>query len=141
MKQKFVLDTNIIVRILTKDEIDLVEQAEQLIARVEKGEISFYIPSMVVAGTCWTLSSFYRFQRKDIGKMVKHFVQSEGVELEEPWIIGVLDDFIDHNVDFIDAYIAKKSQRNSLSVITWNKKHFKRLDCEFFTPEDLLDVQ
>lgn len=73
--------------------------------------------------------------------MLKHkfILQSDGIELEELSALGLLDEFSTRNVDFLDAYLARKSQDRSLSIITRNKKHFKRLDCEFYTPEDLIN--
>lgn len=41
------------------------------------------------------------------------------------------------NVDFADALIASKSN-NDLAVLTWDKKDFKKLECEYYTPEELL---
>lgn len=139
MKQKLLVDTNIIVRLLTGDPKGIMQQAEQLIQKVEKEEIVFFVPSMVVAETYWVLKSLYSLSKQDIAQSLKDFLQSEGVELEEPWIIDALEDLIVHNVDFIDAYLAKKSRTELLSVLTWNKKHFKKLSCEFYTPENLLN--
>lgn len=139
MIQKFIIDTNIIIRVLTKDVAELAQHAEKLLKQAEDGKISFFIPSMVVAEACWALQSFYPFSKKDIGQALQEFLQSESVELEEPWIFDVLHHYMLHNVDFIDAYLAQKANRRSLGVITWNQKHFKRLPCDFYTPENLIN--
>lgn len=139
MREKFLLDTNIIIRMLTKDPEKLFKQAVQLMEQLGKREVSFYVPSMVIAETCWTLQSFYHFTKQDIGKTLQVFLESEEVELEESWVMNALDDFITHNVDFIDAYLSHKANKKELGIITWNKKHFKRLDCEFYTPGDLIN--
>ncbi|WP_085524585.1 PIN domain-containing protein [Tuberibacillus sp. Marseille-P3662] len=138
MKQKLAIDTNIIIRLLTGDPNKLFKQAEQLVQEVEKGVLSFYVPSMIVAESCWVLESYYKVSKREIADTLIEFLQSDGVEVEEPWIINALNDFADNNVDFIDAYLAKKAQGSGLNVITWNEKDFRRLKCEFYTPNNLL---
>ncbi|HEX7064738.1 MAG TPA: PIN domain-containing protein [Bacillales bacterium] len=139
MKQKFLIDTNIIIRIITKDPKNMWHQTEELIQKVENEEIIFYIPSMVVAESYWVLKSIYGMSQSEIYQGLSSFFQSEGIQMEEPWIINALKDSLVHNVDFIDAYISKKAQTSFFDVLTWNKKHFKRLDCEFYTPGDLIN--
>jgi predicted nucleic-acid-binding protein len=136
VKQKFLIDTNIIIRILTGEPKELAEEARLLIHKVEDGELVFYIPSMVVAECCWVLQSVYKLSKHEVSQALKEFIQSDGVEIEESFVLNALDDHAMNNVDFIDAYLSQKSRLQSLSVITWNKKDFKRLSCEYYAPAD-----
>jgi predicted nucleic-acid-binding protein len=138
MKQKFLIDTNIIIRILTGEPKELAEEAKQLVQKVANGELVFYVPAMVLAECCWVLQAVYQFSKIDIARVLKEFIQSDGVETEESFVLDVLEHYAMHNVDFVDAYLSKKSEIQSLSVITWNKKDFKRLGCEFYPPKELI---
>ena len=71
--------------------------------------------------------------------MFEDFIESDGVELEEETIIQrVLNAFHKVNVDFVDVYLAEKSKVLELPIITWNHKDFKKLECEYYRPQDIV---
>ncbi|MEQ6378621.1 PIN domain-containing protein [Bacillaceae bacterium S4-13-56] len=134
--KKYLIDTNIAIRILTNDPPELVAQLEGLLEKVDNREISFFVPSIVIAEVCWVLQSVYSFSKKEIGQALLEFVSSEGVEVEEKFVLQALESFYKNNVDFIDAYLSLKANQNETSIITWNKKDFKKLECEFYSPSE-----
>ena len=138
MKQKFLIDTNIIIRILIQEPLEQAEQVNQLLEKVEEGECMLCIPSMVIAECCWVLQSFYKFSKSQIAEVLIEFILSLGIEVEESIVIDALKRYSDFNVDFIDAYLACKANSKSLSLITWNRKDFKKLNYEFYTPLELI---
>ncbi|MEQ6389723.1 PIN domain-containing protein [Bacillaceae bacterium S4-13-58] len=135
--KKYLIDTNIAIRILTNDPPELVAQLEGLLEKVDNREISFFVPSIVIAEVCWILQSVYSFSKKEIGQALLEFVSSEGVEVEEKFVLQALESFYKNNVDFIDAYLSLKANQNETSIITWNKKDFKKLECEFYSPSEI----
>ncbi|MCM3767743.1 hypothetical protein [Neobacillus niacini] len=55
---------------------------------------------------------------------------AENVEAEESHALPAFKVFAEKNVDFADALLSIKSKEN-MPVLTWDKKDFKKLDCEF----------
>lgn len=139
MKSKFIVDTNILVRIIVKDDEKQHPYIESLIERVDQGELSLFIPTMVIAECCWVLKSVYKVSKSVISECLRDLLDSEGVDIEETICLDALQSHADNNVDFIDAYLACKSNLIRYPMLTWNVKDFKKLDCELYRPEELTE--
>lgn len=134
---KFLVDTNILIRLLVKDDPNKFKIILKIVSRVEKNEITLVIPTVVIAECCWLLKSFYKLDKHKISEYLLDIIESENVEVEESNVIHALKIYADKNVDFADALISTKANRN-LAVLTWDKKDFKKLECEYYTPEELV---
>ena len=136
MNKPMIADTNILIRLFVKDD---EVQVEQLVRLIEQGDTTFYILSLVLIEAYWVLRKLYRFEKEAILQVFEDFVESDGVELDEDILMQrVLVRFREVNVDFVDVYLAEKSRSLELPILTWNSKDFKKLDCEFYRPQDVL---
>lgn len=54
------LDANVILRFLTRDHPIQWPRCEALLARLETGEETAYLPEVAVCDVVWTLKSFYQ---------------------------------------------------------------------------------
>ncbi|MDC3418022.1 PIN domain-containing protein [Aquibacillus salsiterrae] len=134
---KFLIDTNVLIRLLVKDDPNKFNTIVKLVEKVEKNELTLVIPTVVIAECCWLLKSFYKLDKRKITEYLLDVIESENVEVEEDNVVIALKMYSDKNVDFADALISSKSNRK-LPVLTWDRKDFKKLDCEYYMPEDLL---
>ncbi|MEB1809765.1 MAG: PIN domain-containing protein [Bacillaceae bacterium] len=134
---KFLVDTNVLIRLLVKDDSIKFKIIVKLVEKVEKGDLTLVIPTVVIAECCWLLRSFYKLEKPTITEYLLDIVESENVEVEEDHVITALKIYADKNVDFADALLSSKSD-NKLGVLTWDKKDFRKLECEYYIPEDLL---
>ncbi|MCD8511230.1 MAG: type II toxin-antitoxin system VapC family toxin [Bacillus sp. (in: Bacteria)] len=131
------VDTNVLIRLLVKDDPGKFETIVKLVEKVEKNELTLVIPTVTLAECCWLLKSYYKLEKKLISEYLIDILQSENVEAEEDIVIDALILYAEKNVDFADALISCKTN-HSVDVLTWDKKDFKKLNCEFYTPEELL---
>jgi predicted nucleic-acid-binding protein len=136
MNKAMVVDTNILIRLFTKDDD---AQIEQLVRLMEQDNIVFRVLSIVLIEAYWVLHKVYNFDKETILQVFEDFIEADGVELDEDGLMQcVLARFRRVNVDFVDVYLAEKSRSLELSVLTWNAKDFRKLDCEFCRPQDLI---
>ena len=137
MARKLWIDTNVIIRIITGDPKDLAEDAEEMIQKVEAGELILRLTPLVVAECCWVLAFFYEAEPTDIGEVLIKLTNSIGIETEEKDVVHqALRYYMERKVDFVDAYIAAHAKVNPPEdVVTWDK-HFKRLDIKHYSPKD-----
>jgi len=137
MNKPMIADTNIIIRLFVKDDD---AQIKQLVRLIEQGETTFYILSLVLIESYWVLRKVYEFKKEEILQVFEDFIVSDGVELEEDILMQrVLFQFRQVNVDFVDVYLAEKSRSLGLPILTWNSKDFKKIDCEFYRPQDVIN--
>lgn len=136
MNKPMIADTNILIRLFVKDDD---AQIEKLVRLIEQGDTTFCILSLVLIEAYWVLRKVYKFEKQTILQVFNDFVESDGVELEEDSLMQrVLVRFREVSVDFVDVYLAEKSRSLELPILTWNSKDFKKLNCEFYRPQDIL---
>lgn len=137
MARKLWADTNVIIRIITGDPAAMAQEAEEMIQKVEKGDLVLRLSVLVVAECCWVLESYYEEQTLDISDALLKFTNAIGVETEEkPVVQQALLDFSAKKVDFVDAYIAAHAKANPPEdVVTWDK-HYQRLDIRHDRPRN-----
>ncbi|HWQ73572.1 MAG TPA: PIN domain-containing protein [Desulfitobacteriaceae bacterium] len=135
MNKPMIADTNILIRLFVKDDD---AQIEHLVQLIEQGDTTFYILSLVLIEAYWVLRKVYKFEKQTILQVFDDFIESDGVELEEDSLMQhVLVRFREVSVDLVDVYLAEKSRSLELPVLTWNSKDFKKLNCEFYRPQDI----
>ena len=136
MNKEMIVDTNILIRLFTKDDD---AQMEQLVQLTERGDITFRVLSLVLIEAYWVLRKAYNFDKQTILRVFEDFIEADGVELDEEGLLQqVLARFRRVNVDLIDVYLAEQSRNLGLSVLTWNARDFRKLECEFYRPQDLI---
>lgn len=67
--------------------------------------------------------------RKKIAEVMLQLVEVKGVVVpDKEVIVGMLQDYKEKNVDFIDAYLVQYANKQGpLTIYTLDKKHFTRL--------------
>ncbi|QSJ18583.1 type II toxin-antitoxin system VapC family toxin [Nostoc sp. UHCC 0702] len=115
------LDTNILVRYLTKDD---EKQWEQAAAIIERGEQCF-IANIVLCELVWVLrGSPYQFSREEISTTIEIMLQCLVFELENRSLVyQALQRFKQGNADFSDYLIGAIYQNSGCSsTVTFDKK-------------------
>ena len=106
-----------------------------------QGDFNLVLSPLILAKCAWVLQmKRYGYSKTNIANKFIQLILSPGIKsLEEEITLKTLQDFSQHNVDFIDAYLSNVSLfDNKYPIATWNKKDFNRLGCEFYTPESLV---
>lgn len=93
------IDTNIVVRIVTRDD---PSQSERARAAVEDhGEV--FVPTSVMLEAFWVLCRTYGFGRAQTADALKKFAALETVVLEQPAVVMSALDRATDGLDFADA--------------------------------------
>lgn len=99
------LDTNVLLRHLTRDHLEHSPRATAYLKRVESGEIQVRIADTVVFETVFTLERFYQQSRDRIRDALLPLLELPGVILpgkrHYPEVFAV---YIEQNLSFADAY-------------------------------------
>jgi predicted nucleic-acid-binding protein len=139
LASEFYADTNLIVRFLANDDPFQSPVALEVIKKAINGDITLILTPQIITECCWVLGSKrYGYDPTIIASNLKKIISSPGIKAEEKEIVlKALDAYEILNVDFTDAYLSVLAHKNGKSVVTWNKKHFKRLPAEFYSPDEL----
>ena len=92
------VDTNVLVRLLTGDD---VEQTKRAAALFKKEAV--YIPKTVLLETEWVLRRLYRLERKAVMSAFRKVSGLANVEIENPLTVTQALQWCDGGMDFADA--------------------------------------
>jgi predicted nucleic-acid-binding protein len=92
------LDTNVVLRFLTRDDPAQAARARALIETK-----SIFVSRTVVLETEWVLRSGYRLGRSSIAQGLKRLIGLPGVEVEDADVVWQALDWFDARLDFADA--------------------------------------
>lgn len=127
------LDTNVVVRFLTRNPMDLAERADRLLAKAQAGEITFRLTPIVVAEIVWVLKTVYARGTAEIAGAVSAFLQADGILAEQrDTMLEALDLMVEKRVAFPDAFVAISARQADQPVCTFDRG-FDRLEVEILS--------
>ena len=128
--ERVFIDTNVFLRYLTNDIPEQAEAVDRLLRRAGRGEIALVTNARVIAEIVWTLESFYNLSRPDIKTKIMAILGTPGLEVvDSALVLQAVADYVEHNVDFADAYNAAWTLRQGMKTIfTFDNRHFTRLE-------------
>ena len=126
--KKALIDSNVVLRYLTKDPPKMAEAALRTLADAQKGKISLILTSLTVAEVVWVLESFYGHSKAKIAETVGQFLFCDGLEVEDlELIIEALTLYQGKNLDFADAFLAAIALRRGPQAVYSFDEHFDRI--------------
>ena len=126
------LDTNIIVRYLTRDDEGKAQSCYQLFQRVQRGEEELVTCEAVVAEVAYVLASRrgpYRLSHEDIRSRLVPILTLRGLRLPQKSVyIRALDIYSSSQfLDFEDALVVAHMERQGVTEIVSYDRDFDRL--------------
>ncbi len=124
---KFV-DANIFLRFLTNDHREKTDRCEKLFKEAVEGNFTLYTSELVIAELVWTLESFYKFPKKEIGSKLELLLNTPNLEVRDKDILlEALLIYREKNIDFIDAYNGVFMKYNLIKEIYSYDKDMDRI--------------
>ena len=114
------IDTNIIVRFLTKDDAKQYSASKKLF-EAEK----IYIPDTVILETEWVLRFAYEFEPAEICNAFRKLFGLANIKLSNEFIIAQAINWHEQGLDFADAFHLALSQ-NTKALKTFDDKFIKK---------------
>jgi predicted nucleic-acid-binding protein len=117
------IDTNVLVRLLVRDDEEQCQRAEALFRRI-LADGGVWISQIVVIEAVWVLRAAYKFERASIASVLRKLIASEGITVEEETLARTgLTAFENGEADFADYIILGSAQRqNALPLWTFDRQ-------------------
>jgi predicted nucleic-acid-binding protein len=118
------IDTNVLVRLIVRDNADQVRAAEGFVSR------GAWVSQLVLAETLWVLDSVYELSRPQIATAVEMLLNHREITLQDPDAVSAaLDHFRKRStVDFSDCLVLEIARKaGHLPVATFDR-NFAKLD-------------
>ncbi|MXY46091.1 MAG: type II toxin-antitoxin system VapC family toxin [Chloroflexi bacterium] len=126
------LDTNVILRYLTKDDEAKAEACYELFEQARQGDKALFTCEAIIAEVVYVLSSpnLYQLSRNDIRARLLPIVSLQGLRIPNKSIyIRALDIYVSHpQLDFEDAIAVSYMERIGLTQIVSYDRDFDRIE-------------
>ena len=97
------LDTNIIIRFLTRDDPKQADRIEKLFN--DKKIPSFTLPDLVFAEIIYVLLSVYKLSKEETAEKMSLLLEFEKIRCNKKILKTAIELFLDSPISFIDAYL------------------------------------
>lgn len=108
------LDANIILRFLIKDNLPQFESAQKLFHSFNENLV---LPDLVLAEVVWTLHSVYKLTKQEIIEKLLELLELKNLTANFHLLTNALLLYRDYNISFIDAYLIAYCEQNKLEGI------------------------
>jgi len=113
------VDTNVLVRLLTKDDRDQAKRAAKLF-----GENEIFIPKTVMLETEWVLRYAYGIDKSDILGAMQRLIGLSNIKMEDSQAVSLAVSWYADGLDFADA-LHLASSRDAERFATFDKSFLR----------------
>jgi predicted nucleic-acid-binding protein len=121
------IDTNVLVRLLVRDNDGQVRTAERFIATHCSADDPGFVSRVVIAEVAWVLRDFYDYDRRDVAAAIRGLLNVSELELDaSDEVHEAVKDFEDSSAGFTDCLIARLgASAGCANTITFDRKAAK----------------
>ena len=124
------VDTDVIIRLLTQDDLKKQEEAATLFQAVRAGRLTVRAPDTVIADAVYVLSSprLYNLPRSEVQELLSPLVRLTGFKVQNrAAVLRALELYAGTGVDFGDALIVATMEQAGSRIIYSYDTHFDRI--------------
>lgn len=129
MSDPFV-DTEVLIRLLTGDDLEKQTQARALFKQVESGAAVLVAPETAIADAVFVLSSpkLYHLPRTEVRDLLAPILRLPNFKvLRRQTVVTALDTYASTNLDFGDAFIVASMQAQGSNLLYSYDGDFDRI--------------
>jgi predicted nucleic-acid-binding protein len=133
---KKIIDSNVILRFFLGDDEKQSQKAYEFIQALEAGNDEALLTEMVFAEVVWVLQKVYAVPRVEIALKFSRLIKGLGIKTVtfKSIFIEALKIYAETAIDIQDIFLSVLAQSYSCTVVTFNKRDFKKLYCESSEP-------
>ena len=122
MANKILLDTNIVIRFLTRDNEEYYHKSVEIFRDIESGKTEALLMDFIFAEIVYVLKRIYKYSKNDIASVLKKLLLYKNLYTENKLItFEALEIYADKNIDFADAMLCAKQKLEGFEIISFDK--------------------
>jgi predicted nucleic acid-binding protein len=132
---RYLLDSNVLVRFLARDNSDQYQRASRLLAAAEAGECVLELTPWIVAEVVFVLTEVYGVPRGDVVASLLMIINGHGIQTQQAdMVLDGLRRYAAKSVDFADALLAAQSAALGLRPASFDRDLDKFADIKRYEP-------
>jgi len=122
MSKKILLDTNVIVRFLVRDNQEHFIKAVKIFQDIEDFHTEAYLMDFILAEVVYVLKRIYKFDKKLITHTLQQLLMYQNLFLDNKLVAyEALTIYSDKNIDFADAYLCAKRKLEDYEIVSFDR--------------------
>ena len=122
-----VLDANVILRFLVRDNEELFKKAENILKKAEEGKEEYFVPQSVIAEVVYVLQKVYKVPRNEINFAIQSLICMKGLIIQDIETIKIaLLIYSSTNLNFIDSLICAMAKKLNVEIASFDKDLLKK---------------
>lgn len=135
MPAKYLIDTNILLRVLLQDDRRQAIECQKILERADSGEFKLELHASVLSEVVWVLES-KGFAHDKISEELTELIGKDCFFCQDKQIvICALEKYENTKLEFTDCLLACTSQKHQATLISYDKK--LRAETSAITPSQL----
>lgn len=119
---RYLIDTNVILRLLVGDNEDQKNQALKWFDEARRGEKVVILPTIVVAEVVFVLESFYQKEPLEIASILKDVISNVWIEVPDRDVLLKIWLPYVQGRHFVDSFLIAFSKTQSVGVLSFDKQ-------------------
>jgi predicted nucleic acid-binding protein len=138
--KKYVVDSNVFLRYLNRDEPKHAELAAAIFKSAQDKEVELLCGPPVFYEIAWVLRSFYKLPNSGILDILESILAIPGLKVLDAGLAAAAISLARaKSCSYADSYIAASADANHAGVATFNAVHFTALDAALYPFDDIAE--
>ena len=122
MGNRVLLDANVVLRFLVRDNEELYAKSLTVIKDIEAGKIEALLLDFIMAEIVYVLKRIYKVEKEAIANALKKLLLSDNIYTDNKIVtFEALDIYANKNIDFTDAMLCAKKNLEGFEIISFDK--------------------
>ena len=123
MKTKYLLDANVLLRLLLDDNPDQVKQTLHLLSKAKVKKIQIIVPQIVVFEVEFILEKYYKIPKAEIVDKLRVILGVNYLKIDDRVIFQDASElFLKNNTSFADCFIFYLARHHHAKLFTFDQK-------------------
>ncbi|MDP1760349.1 MAG: PIN domain-containing protein [Candidatus Woesebacteria bacterium] len=125
--KKYIVDTNIFIRFLLKDNEKFYQQAKKYFDDAKEKKIVLILISQVVFEIDYVLRSVYKLSHKESADILINLVKSSYLQVENRQVIGeAIEKYAEENIDLVDLFLIETARKEKVEILSFDKDFLRK---------------
>ena len=122
MADRVLLDANILIRFLVRDDEILYQKSLEIIKEIEQGEKEALLMDFILAEIIYVLKRIYKIDKIQISNALKKILLNDYFYTDNKLVtFEALDIYANKNIDFADAMLCAKKNLEGFEIVSFDK--------------------
>lgn len=119
---KYYVDTNILIRYLTKDVIDQAQKVKQRLLQAKEGKIQLVLTSFTAVEILFILENYYELPKLEVIEKLHSLLSPNFIIIDQKEaFLDTLSLYKAYNIDFVDIFNFTVAKKNKAKILSFDK--------------------